>query len=222
MSWVVIPQEESTGLNLRTVKESTSLFKRRRLSAPHVHESRDASPAEERAAISPRDLPQTALAIGDERANLGQPTSHGAAGDFQHDSVVEGLISPEPTVHQRSPARSPRRYRRQQGTRSPRRHRREQGARSQKSAQARFPESRCSVPLPNSDLSDSEVRDAALSLPSASSAGITAPQRPQLRSGSGLGLRTRKASKAHETKGKRPKKPPAASKAAKDYSPGAF
>lgn len=34
-------------------------------------------------------------------------------------------------------------------------------------------------------------------------------------------LRTRKASKAHQTKGKRPKKPPA-SKAAKDYSPGAF
>ncbi|XP_077539634.1 uncharacterized protein LOC144152273 [Haemaphysalis longicornis] len=34
-------------------------------------------------------------------------------------------------------------------------------------------------------------------------------------------LRTRKASKAHQSKGKRPKKPPA-SKAAKDYSPGAF
>lgn len=158
--------------------------KRRRLSAPHVHESRDSS-AEEQAAISPRDLPQTALASDDERVNLGQSTSHGAAGDFQHDSAVERLISPEATVHQRSPARSPRRYRRQQGSRSPRRHRPEQGARSQKSAEARFPETRCSVPLPNSDLSDSEVRDAALSLPSTSS-GIAAPQQPQFRSGSAV------------------------------------
>ncbi|KAH9368299.1 hypothetical protein HPB48_008035 [Haemaphysalis longicornis] len=161
--------------------------KRRRLSAPHVHESRDSS-AEEQAAISPRDLPQTALASDDERANLGQSTSHGAAGDYQHDSAVERLISPEATVHQRSPARSPRRYRRQQGSRSPRRHRPEQGARSEKSAEARFPETRCSVPLPNSDLSDSEVRDAALSLPSTSS-GIAAPQQPQFRSGSAAYLK---------------------------------